>query len=437
MPHRLVRNHRTPPGDGDALLSQPVLDRVFRQEHGRILAHLIGWARSFDLAEEALQDALVAAAQSWSTGLPRNPGAWLTTVARRKLISRVRRNREVDLDPEGGNILAAEPEPEPESVVDGGFPDERLKLLFVCCHPALTLDQQVPLILHTLGGLTTAEIAAAYLTAVPTMAQRLVRAKRKIAEEEIPFLIPDPQDLSSRLAGVLKGLYLLFTEGYSGTFTDQLIRDDLTREAIRLTRQLEQWLRKERTNLSPGQVAEVLGLLALMLLHEGRRSSRLTERGALVLLPHQDRTLWDKASLAEGQALLDCALQRGHPGPYQVQAAILQVHCEAPTAEGTDWVQIMGLYRQLLRWEDTPVVRLNAAVAVGQVAGASAALELIQPLEELLASFPVFWLVRAHWRTQGGDWAGAEADYLQALEGLRSPVERQMVLDRLATFRVP
>lgn len=398
------------------------------------MAHLVGWSGSFDLAEEALQDAFVAAARVWaSQGLPQNPGAWLTTVARRQLISRLRRQREVSLDPQAlaDSVSGGEPKEAEE------YPDERLKLLFVCCHPGLAEDQRVALTLHTLGGLTTAEISAAYLTSLPTMAQRLVRAKRRIAKEGVRFEVPDPQALSGRVGGVLKVLYLIFTEGYAATFADRLIREDLCQEAIRLTRQLEQWLRTTKTDLVPGQSAEVLGLLSLMLLHEGRRPARLSSDGTVVLLADQDRQLWDRTSLAEGKALLECALRTGDPGPYQVQAAILQVHCEAPVADRTDWVQIMGLYRQLLRWEDTPVVRLNAAVAVAQVAGPSAGLELTLPLQESLAGYFPFFLVRAQWKEQLGDHAGAADDYSQALGLIRNPAERRLVLGRLPVLSGP
>lgn len=427
MPHGVVRHHRAQTRVGDAHLTQAVLDRVFRQEYGRILAHLVGWSGSLDRAEEALQDALVAASQAWATGgPPRNPGAWLTTVARRKLISRLRRHREVVVDPDTLGDL-----PGVESSVDD-YPDERLKLIFVCCHPVLPEDQRVALTLHALGGLTTAEVAAAYLTPLATMAQRLVRAKRRIAEARIGFQVPEVDQLSERLGGVLKVLYLIFSEGYAATLEARLIREDLCHEAIRLTRHLEQWVRVVKTDVAPAQTAELVGLLALMLLHEGRRAARLSDSGAVVLLADQDRDLWDKASLAEGKALLECALRMGHPGPYQVQAAILQVHCEAVTPDQTDWVQIMGLYRQLLRWEDTPVVRLNAAVAVGQVAGPRAALDLLEPLEEDLAGFPAFPLVRAQWRDRAGDTDGALADYRRARALVRNPAERALVDQRLA-----
>lgn len=426
MPHGVVWHHRTEARLGDAHLTQAALDRVFRQEYGRILAHLVGWSGSLDLAEEALQDALLAATQAWGAGeLPGNPGAWLTTVARRKLISRLRRHRETPVDPE--TLVGV---PGVESSADD-YPDEGLKLLFVCCHPVLPEDQRLALTLHALGGLTTAEVAAAYLTPLATMAQRLVRAKRRIAEARVGFQVPEANELSDRMGGVLKVLYLIFSEGYAATLEDRLIREDLCHEALRLTRHLERWLRTVRTDVGPAQIAEVLGLLALMLLHEGRRSARLSDTGAVVLLADQDRGLWDQTALAEGKALLDCALPMGRPGPYQIQAAILQVHCEATTAAQTDWVQIMGLYRQLLRWEDTPVVRLNAAVAVGQVAGPQAALELMAPLEEALADYPAFPLVRAQCRDQVGDVAGARADYQRALGLVRNPAERAMIFQRL------
>ena len=343
----------------------PSIEQVYRQEHGQILASLIGWLGDFDLAEEALQDAFLAAIEHWQRdGIPYKPGAWLTTTARRKAIDRIRRERTESIDPqEIETWMPVQPPPGQED----DFPDERLKLIFTCCHPALPEEQQIALTLHTLGGLTTAEIAAAFLVTESTMAQRLVRAKRKIKAAGIPYYVPPRHLLAERLDTVLTVLYLIFTEGYAATSGEALIRHELCNEAIYLCRVLELLIRQTRTDVPPEQYAEVLGLLALMLLHHSRRSARVGAAGHLILLSEQDRTLWDQGNIEEGLALVEKAFYMRHVGPYQIQAAISALHAQAASAEATDWKQIAGLYEQLLRFNDTPIIRLNQAVAISTV----------------------------------------------------------------------
>ncbi|MEA2631996.1 MAG: polymerase sigma-70 factor, subfamily, partial [Chloroflexota bacterium] len=343
-----------------------VVDRLFREEHGRAVATLIRVTGDFDLAEEAVQDAFVRALQTWpERGVPENPGAWITTTARNGAIDRLRRRKRLT---EKTETLAQEtalgsapgaietgPAEDPMQITD-----DRLRLIFTCCHPALAMDARVALTLRTLGGLTTPEIARAFLVPEPTLAQRLVRAKRKIRDAGIPYRVPPPELLPERLDGVLRVLYLVFNEGYAASSGDALVRHELSTEAIRLARIV--------VSLLPGE-PEATGLLALMLLHDARREARVGAGGELILLDDQDRSRWDAERIAEGRALVAAALTERRPGAYQLQAAIAALHDEAATPADTDWTQIAALYRALQRLVPTPVVELNLAAAVAMADG--------------------------------------------------------------------
>jgi RNA polymerase sigma-70 factor (ECF subfamily) len=416
------------------------ISRVFRQEYGQILAALIGWLGDFDLAEEALQDAFLAALEHWGTGgVPEKPGAWLTTTARRKAIDRLRRNRVEAVDPELLESLApgqAAAREDFEESLDSleEIPDERLKLIFTCCHPALPLEQQIALTLHTLAGLTTGEIAAAFLVPAPTLAQRLVRAKRKIKDAGIPYYVPPAHLLVERLDSVLTVLYLIFTEGYAATSGEALIRHELCDDAIRLCRVLELLIRQANTDVPPAQHAEVLGLLGLMLLHHSRRKARVGPGGELILLGDQDRSLWDPRNIQEGLALVEKALHMRRPGPYQIQAAISALHARAPSAEATDWPQIAALYAGLRRHVDTPVIRLNQAVAVSMADSPAEGLRLLEPLAGELSAFAPFHLARADLLRRTGALEPARRAYCAALELTQNRVERDFILRRITAL---
>jgi RNA polymerase sigma-70 factor (ECF subfamily) len=400
------------------------LARAQRQERGQILATLIGWCGDFELAEEAFQDALLAAAQHWGReGIPAKPGAWLTTIARRKAIDRLRR-----FNPAGEEAAALEA-PEAAEEIAEEYPDERLKLIFICCHPALPPEQRIALTLNTLGGLNTAETAAAFLVPVPTLAQRLVRAKRKIKDAGLPYYVPPPHLLADRIDSVLAVLYLIFTEGYAATAGESVLRPDLCEEAIRLGRLLELLVRGNAAHLelAEAQRAEILGLLSLMLLIHARRDARVGGRGELIGLEDQDRGRWDRKGIAEGLALLEAALHIGHTGQYQVQATIQALHAGAADPEATDWSRIAGMYEVLLGFTETAVIRLNHAVAVALAGAPDEGLRMLESLGTELDAYGPFHLARADLLRRAGREAEALQAYGKALDLTGNARERDFI----------
>ena len=404
------------------------LEQVFREEYGRIISTLIRTSGSFDLAEEALQEAFTSAASTWERdGAPRNPGAWLTTVAHRKLLDAVRRDKtrtdkQAEIEYETNRLQPfAEPALPDESVE---YPDDRLRLIFTCCHPSLSREAQVALTLRTLGGLTTTEIAHAFLLPEPTLAQRLVRAKQKIRLAKIPYEIPSLEIISGRLLAVQAVIYLIFNEGYAASAGQSLVRNDLCTEAIRLGRVLCELLPNEPENL---------GLLALMLLQHSRSAARVNDRGELVTLEEQDRSLWNREEIEEGIRLVETALALGQAGNYQIQAAIAAVHAEASSADETDWRQIVALYEELMRTTSSPVVALNHAAAVAMAEGFERGLSLIEsaPARRDLDNYYLYHASRADLLRRLNRKEEAAEAYRQALSLTTNTVEQNYIRRRL------
>jgi RNA polymerase sigma-70 factor (ECF subfamily) len=416
------------PEERTAEQMRAVVDEVYREESRRVFATLIRLLGDFDLAEDAMHDAFIAAVEQWTKeGVPKNPRAWLVSTGRFKAIDLIRRcsrfdaalgtlAHEIDL-----NTTSFE-----EEVEDEGIVDDRLRLIFTCCHPALAPEARIALTLREVCGLTTEEIAHAFLTGAPTLAQRIVRAKAKIRDAKIPYQVPEPADLPERLEAVLHVIYLVFNEGYSASSGDSVTRADLSGEAIRLTRLLNQLLPEP----------EVQGLLAMMLLHESRRAARTSPEGDLILLEHQDRSCWNRDLIAEGTAIVENALATRRFGPYTLQAAISAVHAEASTAAETDWNQIVGLYDVLLRVEPSPVVELNRAVAVAMRDGPAAGVALI---DEILArgdltNYHLAHSARAELCRRLGQNEEARASYERALALTQQGPERRFLEARLAAL---
>jgi RNA polymerase sigma-70 factor (ECF subfamily) len=417
---------------GSVLEAHAAVDLVYRSDWGRIVATLIRLVGDFDVAEEAAQEAFALAVDQWpEAGIPEFPRAWIVQTARHKAIDRIRRRARF------GEKMEAYAASDPTQVVEepeydpGQIPDDRLRLIFTCCHPALSLEAQVALTLRTLGGLETDEIARAFLVPTTTMAQRLVRAKGKIRDARIPYAVPDVKDMPARLDAVLTVIYLVFTEGYAPTRGETLVRTDLCAEAIRLGRLVRALMISE-------PAAEATALLALMLLHDSRREARLDEAGDLVLLEDQDRRRWNQAQIAEALPLVEEAL-RGGPGPFALQAAIAALHCQAPRVEDTDWPQIVRLYDLLERWQPSPVVSLNRAAAVAMVEGPGPALALVDALAAAgeLDRYHLLHAARADLLRRLGASAEAVSSYERALALVTNDAERRFLERRLREVQPP
>jgi RNA polymerase sigma-70 factor, ECF subfamily len=422
-------------------IEKGAIEHIYREESARVLATLIRLLGSFDLAEEATQEAFATALEKWpGEGIPANPRSWLVSTGRHKAVDRLRRQARFDtkrdelrrlavieeqlaLDPEDA-LLNAEISSQ-DTLSDAMQIDDRLRLIFTCCHPALMVEAQVALTLRTLCGLGTEEIARAFLVPAPTMAQRLLRAKAKIRDARIPYCVPPNDELTERLTAVTLVVYLVFNEGYNAASGDVLIRRELCSEAIRLGRWLCELLPKE---------TETRGLLALMLLHDSRREARMTTNGEIVLLEEQNRSLWNQEQIREGLALTEAALRRAAPGPYSVQAAIAAVHARAKSAEETDWAQIAGLYDVLLRVQPSPVVELNRAVAIAMVNGMDEGLRLLDQLEkrEELRGYYLLPAARGDLSRRLSQWKAAAKAYRCALSLASNDSERRFLAKRLA-----
>jgi len=394
--------------------TESALAQVFREETGRLVAGLVRFLGDFDLAEELVQEALVSALETWPiSGIPDNPAAWLTTTARRKAIDRLRRESRYR---DKLVLLAGSPAPTTTE------PDDRLRLIFTCCHPALAREAQLALTLRAVCGLTTPQIAHAFLATETAMAQRIVRAKRKIVEAGIPYRVPAREELTGRLREVLAVLYLLFNEGYLASGGPSPHRRDLSADAA--------WLASLLAGLLPEE-PEVLGLLALMRLHLARAAGRFDPQGHLVLLPDQDRSAWDREAIAGAGRLIEQAAALGRPGPYQLQAAIAALHAEAPSFEETDWEQIVALYTLLLLHQPSPVVRLNRAIALRHLRGPAAALAEVDALASELGAYHLFHATRAELLRDLGRFEEARAADQAALGLTQNPAERELLRQRL------